>query len=181
MYEVEVKVRADHEDVRSRLEAVGADRLGTVSQTDIYYEHPVRDFAEIDEALRIRREANGDETARITFKGQLVEAESKTRREIETSVGDAEIMAEILAAVGFDEAATVRKTRDRYRLDGFTVSLDTVDGLGTFLEVETSASEADIEAQRERAQSLLDDLGVDPADHIRRSYLELSMSGDNPR
>lgn len=181
MYEVEVKVRADHEAVRSRLEAVGADRLGTVSQTDIYYDHPVRDFAETDEALRIRREANGDETARITFKGQLVEAESKTRREIETSVGDAEIMADILTAVGFHEAATVRKTRDRYRLDGFTVSLDTVDGLGTFLEVETSASEADIEAQRERAQSLLDDLGVDPADHIRRSYLELLLAGDNPR
>ncbi len=181
MYEVEVKIRADHEAVRSRLEAAGADRLGSVSQTDVYYDHPDRDFAETDEALRVRRESNGDDAAWVTYKGPLVETESKTRREVETSVADPEAMDEILQAVGFDEAAVVEKARDRFRLDGFTVSLDTVDGLGWFVEVETTAAEAEVRADRERAYEVLRRLGLDPTEQIRRSYLELLLAGDNPR
>lgn len=58
MYEVEVKVRADHEVVREALERLDAERRDTVVQRDVYYDAPHRDFAETDEALRIRRVEN---------------------------------------------------------------------------------------------------------------------------
>ena len=204
MYEVEVKVRADHDDVRERLAELGADPVNEVTQEDTYYDAPHRDFAETDEALRVRRETveDGGETredaretpeedeetpketetfAELTYKGPLVEAESKTRREVETAVEDGEAADAILEALGFDPAATVRKERRRFALDGFTVTLDAVAGLGEFVEVETQVEEdeAALEAARERAYEILRNLGLDPDDQIRTSYLGLLLEQES--
>ncbi|WP_251343899.1 class IV adenylate cyclase [Haloplanus halophilus] len=176
MYEVELKVRASHEAVRERLSALGAERVGSVRQVDTYYDAPHRDFAETDEALRIRREADAEgSTTRVTYKGPLVEEASKTRREVETGVDDADRMADILDSLGFSPAAEVAKSRERYALDGYTVTLDSVDGLGEFVEIEREAAETDLETAREGAVSRLRDLGLDPDDGIRTSYLGLLL------
>lgn len=73
MYEVEVKVRADHDRIRSRLNELGdvdgvdvrdeRNELDTtpthiVQQIDTYYDAPHREFKETDEALRIREETD---------------------------------------------------------------------------------------------------------------------------
>ncbi|MCQ4333267.1 class IV adenylate cyclase [Natronomonas sp. F2-12] len=177
MYEVEMKVRADHDRVRSRLSGLGAVPEGTVRQVDTYYDHPVREFAETDEALRIRREAATEgEKTRVTYKGPLVEAESKTRTELETAIADGAVFDGILERLGFEPAATVEKTRERFRHGEYTVTLDTVSGLGEFLEVETEAEV--IEPAREGAAELLQRLGFDPESQIRRSYLGLLIEAD---
>ena len=188
MYEVEVKVRADHDAVRERLAGAGAERVEDVVQTDTYYDAPHRDFAETDEVLRLRREAatDGDdgsgaetETAtRVTYKGPLVEDESKTREEFETGVGDGETAHELLSRLGFAPAATVEKQRERYALDGYTVTLDVVDGLGEFVEVEREAPESEVESVREGAFEVLRSLGLDPADGIRTSYLGMLLADE---
>lgn len=177
MYEVEVKVRAEHGPVREALEAAGAERVGTVTQVDTYYNHPVRDFAETDEALRIRREtAAAEEEAVVTYKGPLVEAASKTRREVETGVESGDDFDTVLESVGFEATATVEKERTRYRLDGYTVTLDSVAGLGEFVEVETEAET--VEPAREGAIELLERLGLDPDEQIRTSYLGLLLDSE---
>ncbi|GAB3317900.1 class IV adenylate cyclase [Haloplanus rallus] len=180
MYEVELKVRASHEAVRERLSALGAERVGRVRQVDTYYDAPHRDFAETDEALRIRREeADDGSTTRITYKGPLVEAASKTRREVETGVDDADRLDEILGALGFSPAAVVEKDRERYALDGYTVTLDTVGDLGEFVEIDREASETDLETVREAAAAHLRDLGLDPDEQLRTSYLGLLLDADD--
>ena len=175
MYEVEVKVRAAHDEVRERLSASDAEAVDSVTQEDTYYDAPHRDFAETDEALRVRRETpdGGETTTELTYKGPLVETESKTRREIETAIADAEAADAILDALGFEAAATVRKERERFSLGGYTVTLDAVDGLGEFAEVETRAD--DVAPAREGAFAVLRDLGLDPDDQIRTSYLGLLL------
>ncbi len=177
MYEVEMKVRAGHERVRDALKAAGAERVGTVTQVDTYYNHPVRDFAETDEALRVRRETSGgDEDAVVTYKGPLVEAASKTRREVETGVESGDDLDTILESVGFEATATVEKERTRYELEGYTVSLDSVAGLGEFVEVETEAET--VEPAREGAIEVLERLGLDPDEQIRTSYLGLLIDAE---
>ena len=177
MYEVEVKVAADHATVRERLDALGARRVRRVVQTDTYYDAPPREFAETDEALRVRRETDDDgETTRLTYKGPLVEAESKTRREHETAVADEEALEGILDGLGFDPAFTVEKERTFYRYDGYTVTLDDVTDLGEFVEVERDVGEADEVAEvREGAMAVLRELGLDPTEQIRTSYLGLLL------
>jgi adenylate cyclase class 2 len=178
MYEVELKVRADHDAVRERLDATDATLLGTVQQEDTYYDAPDREFAETDEALRIRTERTDEEVeTRLTYKGPLVEQASKTREEAETAVADEDALAEILAGLGYDPAASVSKERTRYRLDGYTVTLDSVDGLGDFVEVEMDV-EADIGSAREGAREVMDKLGLDADEQIRTSYLGLLLDAD---
>ena len=165
-----MKVPADLGPVSDRLEALGAEPAGTVEQTDTYYDHPTRSFAETDEALRLR--TSGERTV-LTYKGPKVDAASKTRREVETAVDDGGAAEGILEAVGFSPAATVRKTRARYDFEGYRVSLDAVDGLGTFVEVETTGDAEELEALRAGATAVLGRLGLDPDDQVRASYLEL--------
>jgi adenylate cyclase class 2 len=167
MYEVELKVRADHDPVRECLDAVGADHVETVEQEDVYYDAPDRNFAETDEALRIRTETTPETTdTRLTYKGPLVEQESKTREEAETSVAEPEQLRAILSGLGYDPAANVRKERERYSFEGETET----DG-------ESEGEEA-VEAARERATARMRDLNLDPDDQIRTSYLGLLLGAD---
>jgi len=181
MYEVELKLPADHDVVRERLEHAGATTLGTVTQVDTYYDAPDRSFAETDEALRIRREHEGDaSTAVLTYKGPLVDDSSKTRMEAETAVEDGDETDAILSGLGYEPAASVRKTRERFALDGWHVTLDAVDDLGEFVEIEREIDELEAgevpTALREEAEAILSGLGLDAADQIRSSYLGLLLS-----
>ena len=178
MYEVELKLRAAHGPVRERLRELGAEAVGRVEQEDTYYDAPHRSFAETDEALRVRRERDADRTTvRLTYKGPLVEAESKTREEHETAVADETEVRAILDGLGFARAATVRKERERFTHDGYTVTLDSVDGLGEFVEVEREAEV--VEAVREGAVAVVRDLGLDPEAQVRTSYLGLLLAEGN--
>jgi adenylate cyclase class 2 len=196
MYEVELKIRAEHEPTRARLADHDATRTAVVTQTDTYYDVPYRDFAETDEALRVRREERhrgpDDEIRRgdwyddivesrtmITYKGPLVEAASKTREEFETGVDDADAMDGILSGLDFEPAATVEKRREQFELEGYVVTLDTVADLGEFVEVERDVeTEREVAAAREDAIELLDRLGLDADNQIRTSYLGLQLAAE---
>ena len=181
MYEVELKVPASLEVVRDRLADLEAAAVDDVVQEDVYYDAPHRSFAETDEAVRVRHERDGTDggaETRLTYKGPLVDDDSKTREEFETGIDDVEAIESILSSLGFSPAATVRKDRERFALDGYTVTLDAVDGVGEFVEVETEAKEADLETAREGAFAVLERLGLDPDDGIRTSYLEFVLEGE---
>lgn len=173
MYEVELKVRTAHEPVRERLSALDASSLGTVRQEDTYYDAPHRTFSETDEALRLRRETQNETTIHLTYKGPLVENASKTREERETEIEDAAEMHEILGALGFSRAGEIIKERERFECGDYLVVLDDVEELGEFVEVEREVTEDAIERARDGARELLSDLGCDPTEQIRTSYLEL--------
>lgn len=202
MYEVEVKLRTDHAPLRRRLDEAGADRLDAVRQEDVYYDAPHRQFASTDEALRLRRERRaGEWHASLAYKGPRVDERSKTRSEAETAVEDAGAAQSILEGLGFEPAATVVKERERYALDGYTIALDDVEGLGTFVEVERTVRPDEdgerahgegtgnrsvrrdegesLESAVEGAHAVLRRLGLDPAAQIRTSYLGLLL-GNNP-
>jgi len=188
MYEVELKVRADHASVQERLDRLGATPLGTVVQEDTYFDAPDRNFAETDEALRVRRErpADGEAETVLTYKGPLVDAASKTREEAETGVGDGGTVRAILEGLGYEAAATVRKERFRYALGECTVTLDAVDGLGEYVEVEID-TERDLDGGGEtldrlrgKAADVLSRLGLDPDDQITTSYLGLLLDAEEP-
>lgn len=180
MYEVEVKVPADLERIRARLDELEATQTAAVVQEDTYYDAPHRSFPDTDEALRIRSERpeDGNDETRITYKGPLVDDESKTREEIETAVADGEKADGILTSLGFDAAVTVRKNRERFSLEGYTITLDSVEDVGEYVEVETEVgSEGDLDSAREGAYKILEELGLDPDDQLRTSYLGLLLAG----
>jgi len=172
MIEVEVKVRAEHARIRSLLEKLGAEKGKSEKQSDIYFAAPYRDFAKTDEALRIR---SLDGKSVLAYKGPKLDAVSKTRKEVETFV-EAGPTTQILHALGFAEAGTVQKTREVFRLEELSVCLDTVEGLGEFLEVEILAGEeSKLEASRAKLFEFLKRIGLGKAESIRTSYLEMLL------
>ncbi len=182
-FEVEQKYRlSDHSVVRKRLVELGATIAPPLDQADTYFAHPVRDFAQTDEALRLRRVG---ERNCITYKGPKIDAETKTRRELELPLADGEAAceqyAELLLVLGFRRVATVRKRRELASLywQGHEIeaALDTVEHVGLFVELETSANEAGLPAAKEASGSLANELGL--LEGERRSYLELLLRGSS--
>jgi adenylate cyclase, class 2 len=172
MIEIEVKVRADHSKACSILKKMGAVKLGVENQSDVYFAAPYRDFAKTDEAFRIR---SLDGKAVLTYKGPKLDAISKTRKEFETPVDEAATI-EILHSLGFSEAGVVRKKREVFSAGEITVCLDTVKGLGEFLEVEIVAeNENELETSRAKLFELLKQFGAGEKDSIRTSYLEMVL------
>ena len=168
MLEIEIKTRSsDNVKVERSLLARGAVPLGVHDQVDEYFNHPSRDFALTDEALRLRQDSKG----KITYKGPKIDHFTKTREEIEMDVDDLDKMAQILLRLGFRRVAKVTKKRKEFLLDGITVSLDAVEGLGDFVELEIQGEDAG--DGRSRIEKLRDELGLE--DSERRSYLEMLL------
>lgn len=173
MLEIEVKARANHEQVKELLLEMGAVFIGVQQHCDTYFNAPHRDFAETDEALRIR---SVDGRSVLTYKGKKLDSVSKTREEFETEV-DGSNTKSILLALGFFESGVVRKKREIYKYEDMTICLDKVGTFGEFIEVEISA-ESDIEGHRKNIFSFLKKLGINESDSIRTSYLEIIL--ENP-
>ena len=172
MIEVEIKAAVgDIGPIRSKLKELECIYQGHLDQADTYYNARDRDFAVTDEAIRIRIE---NERTLITYKGPKLGGISKSRREIELEVSEAATAEEMLIALGFTRVMTVTKTRENYVLDMYTISLDTVTGLGDFIEIETSAqNEVEVPAKVEDIVKLLEKLGISQDAAITSSYLEL--------
>jgi adenylate cyclase class 2 len=166
MIEVEVKARARPETIGNIL-GLGATLIGTENHRDLYFNSPLRDFKESDEALRIRIKEEG---ARLTYKGPKLDKETKSRLELTVKIDSPEEMEKILRALDFMRSAEVTKRRTKYALDEAVVAFDEVVGLGSFVEVEISGDE-DWEMQASKALALLGRLGL--GESIRSSYLEL--------
>ena len=168
--EIEVKAYADDLDkVEDRLKKMGAVLVENVHECDTYYNHPSRDFAQSDEALRIRVAA---ETVWLTYKGQRIDTKSKTREEIEVRLSSADAAHRLLMQLGFTPVGDVKKVRKIYKLDVFEICLDTVTDLGIFVEVETSGE--NVKELRDRALALMEALGL--TRYERKSYLEMKLS-----
>jgi adenylate cyclase class 2 len=177
--EVEQKFRVlDHAAIQRILADLNAGPGETVEQVDRYFNHPARDFAKTDEALRLRRVGPRNY---ITFKGPKLDATTKTRREIEVefSSGDesASEAAALLEALGFKPVAQVHKRRTHMtvRWEGreVGVALDEVDTLGSFVELELMAMDREVAQARDCLVSLAQRLGLSNTE--RRSYLELLL------
>jgi adenylate cyclase class 2 len=181
-YEVELKFRLDAPDgLIEKLHDLNAVPAAPILQRDTYFAHPVRDFGETDEALRIRSAGLRNV---VTYKGPLIDALSKTRREIEVAFAEGHQSAgeieQILTILGFSPVRTVEKTRTPYHFDwenrSIELALDDVTGLGNFVELETISDASDREAARDALLRLAQHLGF--SDSLRTSYLCLLLVQD---
>ncbi|MBW3581964.1 MAG: class IV adenylate cyclase [Euryarchaeota archaeon] len=196
MIEVEVKAWVPRPaEVQRRVLELKAAPLGRRVEHDTYYRHPVRDFATTDEALRLRRvvritdegevdwrslpaEAWASGRTFVTYKGPRMEGTAKTRTEEEVLV-QGNVHA-LLGHLGFSAVQDVLKHRRAWSVGDAVITLDEVDGLGVFVEVEvmvhSEAAAGDPEALRRagrEASNLLSRLGL--YDIEEKSYLELVL------
>lgn len=173
MLEVELKVKIPSLDpVREALARKNARSEGMVHEHDIYYNAPHRDFGQTDEAVRVRYT---DNHAVVTYKGPKIKKFGlKAREELNFAVESGEIFETMLDRLGFTKTLEVNKWRETYRLGNAMVSLDQVDGLGTFAEIEVIAKN-ESDNPTEQIGKIAREIGVD-GEPILSSYLELLLA-----
>ena len=171
MIEVEVKAKiTSFNEIEKRLEALGAVKSRKEFQEDIYFASPIVDFAKTDEALRIR---TTDNDIFITYKGPKLNSEAKTRKEVEMSIESASKAKDIFEEIGFKEVRTVRKNRQYYTYENFEISLDDVEGLNPYMEIEIALDDSEDYSQaQDEIFKLFEKLGITDG-FERTSYLEL--------
>ncbi len=178
-YEVEQKFPVlDITAVQANLATLGTSLSPPRLEVDVYFAHPARNFAQTDEALRIRRtgEANC-----ITYKGPKIDPTTKTRRELELPLGSGDESAGqwrlLLETLGFQPVGEVRKQRREARVDWegrtVTVVLDDVERLGHFVELELISEESELDASRKCLASLAKRLELH--DSERHGYLHMLL------
>jgi adenylate cyclase class 2 len=112
--------------------------------------------------LRVRVEHG---KSRVTFKGPVQPSIVKVREEMETLVGDGEVLLRIFQELGLHVWFRYEKYREEFSHEDVTVALDETP-VGVFVEIE--GSEAGIIAMAEA-------LGRTPADFILDSYRGLFL------
>jgi adenylate cyclase class 2 len=173
MLEFELKVRTSSLDpVRQQLIGHNARFCGRIHEHDIYYNAPHRDFGVTDEAIRVRYT---NDHALVTYKGAKIKTSGlKAREELNIVVDSGAVFEQMLERLGFTRTAEVNKWRENYRLFDAAITLDEVEGLGTFVEIEVLAEDESSDAAA-RIQEIAKEIGV-YGEPILESYLEMLLA-----
>ena len=164
--------------LESRLAELGATISAAQAEVDVYFAHPARDFARTDEALRIRRK--GGRTF-ITYKGPKIDADHENpprdRPAAAARRRDGPGMDRAAGSLGVHRGGRSAEIAPQgpvvWQGRSVEASLDEVERLGTFAELELVVEPDDVEAAKACIASLAEALGLEGSE--RRSYLELLM------
>src|SRR5207302_488296 len=165
-WEAELKFRLsgprDHSRLRSMLKARGGKLEGTYDEENFKFQGPGKSTRRTSLRLRL---LDGGPDGILTAKGPArFVGGIKVREETEVAVTDAQAATDILEELGFQVALTYQKHRAIWKLDGVSVTLDTL-GFGWFVE---------LEGPQEALGELALSLGLDPALAVRDSYSALA-------
>jgi adenylate cyclase, class 2 len=177
--EVEVRYRTpDRDAVIAKLVDWGATLAAERIDVDHYFNPPDRELKDSDEAFRIRRIGAKNY---LTYKGPRLDAETKSRPEIEVPLGDGgQVAADVermLLALKYQPVVVVRKNRRVYRFTrgafAMEACFDDVDLVGPFVELEILAPEDRYEAAKGVLLQTAAELGL--TDKETRSYLGMVL------
>ena len=166
---IEIKCRcADLALVRRRAEALGARDAGVLRQTDTFFEAA---------HARLKLRDFGDGTAELI---------SYRRPDTPTARGSDFIVCPVSAPAALAEAlayalgvtGVVKKTRHLFLHRSTRIHLDEVDGLGTFVELETVMSGQSDQEGHAELDEIATALGLRAADRVPVPYVEL-LRGSN--
>jgi len=174
MIEVETKLKIDHiEHIEDRIKELKVENKGEKTQIDLYFDHPIIQILSGGGALRVR---DADGKYRLTYKGPKKDNKRTSRPEFEIRIESAREMIKILNELGFYEIYKVKKLRKTYLLKDLIITLDNVDGLGEFIEVEGKASnDEEFKKKKDEIFKLLRKLGLSTEEISQRSYLEMLL------
>lgn len=162
--EREIKLRYDSaEHARDAiLQAGGAPLHGRRLQEDFLLDTEDETLRRRRCVLRVRIE-NGK--SRLTFKGPVQPSGMKVREEIETVVGDGEVLLQVFAELGLHVWFRYQKYREEFAFEDVIASVDETP-VGTFVE---------LEGGEQGIQHLANALGRGPADYLLDSYRGLFL------
>ena len=136
--EIEIKVRV--ESIHNLQEFLDQEErsINTNQQIDEYYTPAHRDFTEAEPIVEWLRLRNSNGVYSINYKHWQHESDGRSHYcdEYESKVSDIDNLRKILLATDFKHLITVNKIRSIWMYKDYEISLDTVEDLGDFIEIE---------------------------------------------
>jgi adenylate cyclase, class 2 len=162
--EREIKLRfPSAEAARAAVAGLGATPLlGRRLQEDALLDTPEGLLQGRRSALRIRMEGG---KSRVTFKGPVQPSTMKVREEVETVVGDGQVLQRIFEELGLQVWFRYEKYREEFSYDDVIIAVDETP-VGVYVEIEGSERGIDAAAAA---------LGRSAADYIVESYRGLFL------
>jgi predicted adenylyl cyclase CyaB len=161
-----VEFKARYEDLgKARALLSGSEHVGTFDQVDAY-------FSLGERRLKVRT-VKGRLDAQLVYYERPDEGGVKSSRVLLAPLPDGQAVLDILRRA-LPVLAEVRKTREVYRHQGVQVHLDTVAGLGRFIEFERVLDDATTEAAaRATLEALRAYFQIPEEDAMASSYSDL--------
>jgi adenylate cyclase class 2 len=178
--EIEAKMKVeDFGGVRQELKKVGAKRIGSVLETNTFFDSNEKNLVAKDTGLRLRRkrdDESGEEKFIITVKGPQQSGELKNRPEAEVGVEDGKDAKAVLEALGYSPTLSFEKRRESWKLGECKIELDEMPILGKFVEIEGPDEKA-VMGVRERLG--MKDVGLIRTGYVTMLARHLKESGDS--
>lgn len=159
-YELQYKYEASVSE--EQLVALGAIPVTDTRQQDTYFMPKDRRIANWGERM-ILREEHG--RYQLSYKRPVQLAQTIVRPHLDIPIEPEDIP---LVEGEYQKIGTVSKQRKEYRLGSVDIALDTVDGLGAYIELRSTSSQDEDELQR-----IANALGLAEAQATDKSYFEL--------
>ncbi|WP_109523697.1 MULTISPECIES: class IV adenylate cyclase [Nocardia] len=183
LFEVERKRElTDTAALLAKLSEMGYRKTGHLNEVDTYFSRPDVDYMETVECLRVR---SRDDFAEVTYKpptnaqnrssaGIIVKPETNVAL---AGVDQAEAANQLMAAIGMRELARVEKFRATFvnpDLARTTITIDVIAGVGTYVETEILAHDAD--SAGAQIGHIEAELGISELPIVTSPYRDLVMS-----
>jgi len=165
MKNVEVEIQAEIKNPKGaerKLKKTGKF-VKTRKQKDVYFVTPQRNFFAKNppiEYLRVRYE-EGKNHLNYSFLHFAKNGWLNSTDEYETMVEKPEVVEAIFKKIGLIPKVTVIKTRKYFDCGNFEVTLDSVKGLGNFMEVEAKKLLGTVKETRKKCENFLNGLGIE--------------------
>lgn len=161
--EILVKINDNIENVLEVFEKF--EYIDTEAVIDEYYYDPKRDNLKpnknnnITQCLRLRTKGNENY---ITYKDDVFDNDIWLySNEYETEVNNIDILKEILNRLGLKKLVTVKNNKKFYKYNTYEITLENVEDLGYFMEVEYLANEdVDVKEIKKEIRDFIDSLGL---------------------
>jgi predicted adenylyl cyclase CyaB len=166
---IEIKARVpDPAALRARVVSLAASVPQVLVQRDTFYHAPAG-------RLKLREFADG--AAELIYYERPDRLGPKTSIYSRTPVPDAASMRELLGRC-LGTKAVVAKSRELFLIGRTRIHLDTVEGLGSFVELEVVLAAGQTDAEGEQiASALMTQLGIREADLVGQAYVDLLHRG----
>ncbi|OYT12665.1 MAG: adenylate cyclase [Bacteroidetes bacterium 4572_114] len=168
---IEIKARSkDHTGIRKKLKAENADFKGTDHQIDTYFRV---------ENGRLKLREGNIENSLIHYQRENKKGPKQSNIILYNSKPGSSLKGLLTAALGV--LTVVDKTREIYYIGNVKFHLDTVEGLGTFVEIEAIDKDGTIGRDQllKQCDHYLQLFGISGKDLISNSYSDMMLSGES--
>lgn len=184
--EIEVKaLLKDTRSVQKRLEELGCVFSEPEKQDDVVFVQKtgsLENFLSNDVFLRIRVQ-NQSKIILTAKKPVRKSPEELVKYEYEVVVDSEPETRGILSLMGYQQAVRIVKERQTCTYGTYEICLDTIEGLGSFIEVEQMGEKEHATAIQSTMFQFLETLGISPQDQVRKGYdilmLEKESTGNH--